>query len=86
MIKLDIHMTFLSALQTREIKQYGLEDFRARNLVPKDLRIAVLHKKLTNVCGWEGRSACSLCKIMIRKSRVMAGVQEGGCVAKNGDK
>lgn len=83
MMKLGLHMTFLHALQTRKVKQYGLEDFRAGNLVPKDWRITIVHKKPTNVCGWEGRSACSLCKIMINKSRVMAGVQEGGYVAEN---
>lgn len=52
-------------------------------MVPKDLRISIVHKKLTNVHEWEGRSACSLCKTMINKSRVMAGVREGGYVAKN---
>lgn len=51
--------------------------------MPQDLRISIVHKKLTNVRGWEGRSACSLCKTMINKSRVMAGVREGGYVAKN---
>lgn len=86
MIKLGLHVNFLSALQTRKIKQYGLEDFRARDLVPKNLTINIVHKKPTNVGGWEGRSACSLCKIMINKSRVMAGVQEGGYIAKNWDK
>lgn len=85
MIKLGLHVNFLSALQTRKIKQYGLEDFRAGDLVPKNLTINIVHKKPTNVCGWEGRSACSLCKITINKSRVMAGVQEGGYIAKNWD-
>lgn len=84
-VKLGLHMTFLSALQTRKIKQYSL-DFRARNLVPKYLRITIVHEKPTNVCGWEGRSACSSYKITINKSRVMAGVWEGGYAAKNWDK
>lgn len=38
-----------------------------------------------STCGWEGKSPCSRCKIMVSESRMMARMWEEGDVAKNQD-